>query len=130
MIFIVSQCSKFLIIFTLMSVSPGQPISISDDTEVVDLVGNSHDLAKHINQKEVHWGVSLNACFSKCLRIFCLRCIICSSYIKFDIAGPVGQSELQKYLKSKRGKWSNFVVDQVHCVANSVMLPLYFVWLW
>ncbi|XP_042470278.1 transcription initiation factor TFIID subunit 5 [Zingiber officinale] len=38
-------------------VSPGQPISISDDAEVVALVGSSHDLAKHINQKEVRWGL-------------------------------------------------------------------------
>ncbi|URD75900.1 transcription initiation factor TFIID subunit [Musa troglodytarum] len=38
-------------------VSPGQPISISDDMEVVALVGSSHDLAKQINQKEVRWGL-------------------------------------------------------------------------
>ncbi|XP_065016821.1 transcription initiation factor TFIID subunit 5 isoform X4 [Musa acuminata AAA Group] len=38
-------------------VSPGQPISISDDMEVVALVGSNHDLAKQINQKEVRWGL-------------------------------------------------------------------------
>ncbi|RWW67443.1 hypothetical protein BHE74_00025113, partial [Ensete ventricosum] len=38
-------------------VSPGQPISISDDMEVVALVGSSHDLATQINQKEVRWGL-------------------------------------------------------------------------
>ncbi|KAK1394578.1 hypothetical protein POM88_013634 [Heracleum sosnowskyi] len=38
-------------------VSPGQPISLSDDTEVVTLVGS----ANLINQKEIHWGsVSLS----------------------------------------------------------------------
>ncbi|XP_062164343.1 transcription initiation factor TFIID subunit 5 [Alnus glutinosa] len=38
-------------------VSPGQPISISDDTEVVTLTGSSHDEATRINQKEIHWGL-------------------------------------------------------------------------
>ncbi|PKA64200.1 Dynein assembly factor with WDR repeat domains 1 [Apostasia shenzhenica] len=38
-------------------VSSGQPISISDDTDVVALAGSSHDLAKQINQKEVRWGL-------------------------------------------------------------------------
>ncbi|WOL13509.1 transcription initiation factor TFIID subunit 5 isoform X1 [Canna indica] len=38
-------------------VSPGQPISISDDAEVVALIGSSHDLAKQINQQEVRWGL-------------------------------------------------------------------------
>ncbi|XP_073001690.1 transcription initiation factor TFIID subunit 5 isoform X2 [Typha latifolia] len=38
-------------------VLPGQPSTISDDAEVVALVGNSQDLAKQINQKEVHWGL-------------------------------------------------------------------------
>nr|XP_018685033.1 PREDICTED: transcription initiation factor TFIID subunit 5 isoform X2 [Musa acuminata subsp. malaccensis] len=38
-------------------VSPGQPISISDDMEVVALVGSNHDQAKQINQKEVRWGL-------------------------------------------------------------------------
>lgn len=38
-------------------VSPGQPISISDDAEVVTLVGNSQDSVNQINQKEIHWGL-------------------------------------------------------------------------
>ncbi|KAL5993714.1 hypothetical protein ACLOJK_040972 [Asimina triloba] len=41
-----------------ISVSPGQPSSISDDAEVVTLIGNSQDNAKQINQKEILWGVS------------------------------------------------------------------------
>lgn len=40
------------------SVSPGQPTSISEDADVVSLMGSSHEIAKQINQKEVHWGVS------------------------------------------------------------------------
>lgn len=40
-----------------MTVSPGQPGSISGDTEVVTLVASGHD-ASLINQKEVLWGVS------------------------------------------------------------------------
>ncbi|KAK9279969.1 hypothetical protein L1049_013653 [Liquidambar formosana] len=38
-------------------VSPGQPVSISDDAEVVTLVGSSQDSANQINQKEIHWGL-------------------------------------------------------------------------
>lgn len=38
-------------------VSSGQPISISDDADVVALVGSSQDIAKQINQKEVRWGL-------------------------------------------------------------------------
>ncbi|KAF2287272.1 hypothetical protein GH714_039509 [Hevea brasiliensis] len=38
-------------------VSPGQPSSISDDAEVVTLIGNSQDAANQINKKEIHWGV-------------------------------------------------------------------------
>ncbi|OVA10083.1 WD40 repeat [Macleaya cordata] len=38
-------------------VSPGQPSSISDDAEVVTLVGSSQDTAKHINEKEIRWGL-------------------------------------------------------------------------
>ncbi|KAG5563029.1 hypothetical protein RHGRI_005693 [Rhododendron griersonianum] len=38
-------------------VSPGQPCSISDDTEVVTLVGSGQDAANMINQKEIHWGL-------------------------------------------------------------------------
>ncbi|XP_038984199.1 transcription initiation factor TFIID subunit 5 isoform X3 [Phoenix dactylifera] len=38
-------------------VSAGQPSSISDDADVVALVGSSQDIAKHINQKEVRWGL-------------------------------------------------------------------------
>lgn len=40
------------------AVSPGQPSSISDDAEVVTLIGSSQDEATLINQKEIHWGVS------------------------------------------------------------------------
>ncbi|KAF5196822.1 Transcription initiation factor tfiid subunit [Thalictrum thalictroides] len=40
-------------------VSPGQPSSISDDADAVILVGSSQDTAKQINEKEIHWGVSL-----------------------------------------------------------------------
>ncbi|ONK70437.1 uncharacterized protein A4U43_C05F33720 [Asparagus officinalis] len=38
-------------------VSSGQPISITDDADVVALVGSSQDIAKQINQKEVRWGL-------------------------------------------------------------------------
>ncbi|KAI3975567.1 hypothetical protein MKX01_002399 [Papaver californicum] len=38
-------------------VSPGQPSSISDETEVVTLIGISQDTAKQINEKEIHWGL-------------------------------------------------------------------------
>ncbi|XP_039132165.1 transcription initiation factor TFIID subunit 5-like [Dioscorea cayenensis subsp. rotundata] len=38
-------------------VSPGQPTSISEDADVVSLMGSSHEIAKQINQKEVHWGL-------------------------------------------------------------------------
>ncbi|XP_021644951.1 transcription initiation factor TFIID subunit 5 isoform X2 [Hevea brasiliensis] len=38
-------------------VSPGQPSSISDDAEVVTLIGNSQDAANQINKKEIHWGL-------------------------------------------------------------------------
>ncbi|KAK7838687.1 transcription initiation factor tfiid subunit 5 [Quercus suber] len=37
-------------------VSPGQPNSISDDAEVVTLIGSSQDEATQINQKEIQWG--------------------------------------------------------------------------
>ncbi|KAI3866788.1 hypothetical protein MKX03_008896 [Papaver bracteatum] len=38
-------------------VSPGQPSSISDETEVVTLIGISQDTAKQMNEKEIHWGL-------------------------------------------------------------------------
>ncbi|KAH7839702.1 hypothetical protein Vadar_007575 [Vaccinium darrowii] len=38
-------------------VSPGQPGSISDDAEVVTLVGSGQEAANMINQKEIHWGL-------------------------------------------------------------------------
>ncbi|XP_042482194.1 transcription initiation factor TFIID subunit 5 isoform X1 [Macadamia integrifolia] len=38
-------------------VSPGQPSSISDDADVVTLVGSSHETAKQINQQEIRWGL-------------------------------------------------------------------------
>ena len=44
-------------LFAILAVSAGQPSLISDDADVVALVGTSKDLAKQINQKEVHWGV-------------------------------------------------------------------------
>uniref|UniRef100_A0A0E0LE17 TFIID subunit TAF5 NTD2 domain-containing protein n=1 Tax=Oryza punctata TaxID=4537 RepID=A0A0E0LE17_ORYPU len=43
--------------YPILAVSPGQPSLISDDTDVVALVGTSKDLAKQINLKEVHWGL-------------------------------------------------------------------------
>jgi transcription initiation factor TFIID subunit 5 len=43
--------------YATLVVSPGQPSLISDDADVVALIGTSKDLAKQINQKEVHWGV-------------------------------------------------------------------------
>jgi len=43
--------------YATLAVSPGQPSLISDDADVVALIGTSKDLAKQINQKEVHWGV-------------------------------------------------------------------------
>ncbi|XWS26165.1 hypothetical protein CRYUN_Cryun26dG0007400 [Craigia yunnanensis] len=38
-------------------VSPGQPSSISDDAEVVTLIGSCQDSANQINQKEIQWGL-------------------------------------------------------------------------
>ncbi|MBA0821074.1 hypothetical protein Goarm_017952 [Gossypium armourianum] len=38
-------------------VTSGQPGSISDDTEVVTLIGSCQDAASLINQKEIHWGL-------------------------------------------------------------------------
>ncbi|CAN6459305.1 unnamed protein product [Victoria cruziana] len=38
-------------------VSPGQPSSFTDDADVVSLMGSSNDIAKQVNQKEVHWGL-------------------------------------------------------------------------
>ncbi|KAF2313016.1 hypothetical protein GH714_008764 [Hevea brasiliensis] len=38
-------------------VSPGQPSLISDDAEVVTLIGSSQDAANQINKKEIHWGL-------------------------------------------------------------------------
>ncbi|GKU87364.1 hypothetical protein SLEP1_g1772 [Rubroshorea leprosula] len=38
-------------------VTPGQPCSISDDAEVVSLIGNCQDIANQINQKEIHCGL-------------------------------------------------------------------------
>jgi len=40
--------------YATLAVSPGQPSLISDDADVVALIGTSKDLAKQINQKEVH----------------------------------------------------------------------------
>ncbi|XP_010275775.1 PREDICTED: transcription initiation factor TFIID subunit 5 [Nelumbo nucifera] len=38
-------------------VSPGQPSTISDDADVVTLLGSSQDTSKLINQKEIRWGL-------------------------------------------------------------------------
>ncbi|XP_043807869.1 transcription initiation factor TFIID subunit 5 isoform X2 [Manihot esculenta] len=38
-------------------VSPGQPCPISDDSEVVTLIGSNQDAANQINKKEIHWGL-------------------------------------------------------------------------
>lgn len=38
-------------------VSGGQPALISDDAEVVALLGSNQDMAKETNQKEIHWGL-------------------------------------------------------------------------
>lgn len=46
-----------IFLYAILAVSAGQPSLISDDADVVALVGTSKDLAKQINQKEVHWGV-------------------------------------------------------------------------
>ncbi|TYJ32822.1 hypothetical protein E1A91_A05G062300v1 [Gossypium mustelinum] len=35
----------------------GQPSSISDDAEVVTLIGSCQDAANQLNQKEIHWGL-------------------------------------------------------------------------
>ena len=43
----------------LLAVSPGQPVSISDDPDAVTLIGSSQDAANQINKKEIHWGVSV-----------------------------------------------------------------------
>ena len=51
--------STFL--YAILAVSAGQPSLISDDADAVALVGTSKDLAKQINQKEVHWGVCYSA---------------------------------------------------------------------
>ena len=42
----------------MLAVSPGQPISISDDPDAVTLIGSSQDAANQINKKEIRWGVS------------------------------------------------------------------------
>lgn len=47
------------IVFCCNIVTPGQPSLISDDPEAVTLTGSSQEAANQINQKEIHWGVSL-----------------------------------------------------------------------
>jgi hypothetical protein len=54
-----------------LAVSAGQPSLISDDADVVALVGTSKDLAKQINQKEVHWGVCYSSTAVINLSVFC-----------------------------------------------------------
>eukprot|EP00258_Populus_trichocarpa_P029426 XP_024445445.1 transcription initiation factor TFIID subunit 5 isoform X1 [Populus trichocarpa] len=55
--------SKWTIILGIVNehinfqVSPGQPISISDDPDAVTLIGSSQDAANQINKKEIHWGL-------------------------------------------------------------------------
>ncbi|RRT76873.1 hypothetical protein B296_00029526 [Ensete ventricosum] len=41
-------------------VSPGQPTSSSGDADFVTIEGRNTNLARQINQKEIHWGVSSN----------------------------------------------------------------------
>ena len=53
---IFNTLSRHIELTLLLTVSPGQPGSISDDAEVVTLVGSGQDAANLINQKEVHWG--------------------------------------------------------------------------
>jgi hypothetical protein len=62
--------SSLPLLFVKLAVSPGQPSLISDDADVVALIGTSKDLAKQINQKEVHWGV----------------CMLCISRIVFNLS--------------------------------------------
>ncbi|VFQ66292.1 unnamed protein product [Cuscuta campestris] len=38
-------------------VSPGQPGLVSDDADVVTLIGSSQATASLVNQKEIHWGL-------------------------------------------------------------------------
>ncbi|XP_044464293.1 transcription initiation factor TFIID subunit 5-like [Mangifera indica] len=55
-----TQCTKMLGIINErinFEVSPGRPSSISDDAEIVTLIGSNQDAANKINQKEVHWGL-------------------------------------------------------------------------
>ena len=51
-----SQIFSATFLFAILAVSAGQPSLISDDADVVCLVGTSKDLAKQINQKAVHCG--------------------------------------------------------------------------
>ena len=53
----------FVVYISGFAVSPGQPILISDDAEVVTLIGSSQDEATQINQKEIQWGVSHKRCW-------------------------------------------------------------------
>ncbi|XP_078153267.1 transcription initiation factor TFIID subunit 5-like isoform X2 [Carex rostrata] len=57
--FIHKKCLDMLGVINQINfeVTPGQPTSISDDSEAVVLVGASQDLAREINQKELHWGL-------------------------------------------------------------------------
>ena len=57
LLILTSQIFSATFLFSILAVSAGQPSLISDDEDVVALVGTSKDLAKQINQKEVHWGV-------------------------------------------------------------------------
>ncbi|XP_044472590.1 transcription initiation factor TFIID subunit 5-like [Mangifera indica] len=55
-----TQCTKMLGIINErinFEVSPGKPSSISNDAEMVTLIGSNQDAANKINQKEVHWGL-------------------------------------------------------------------------
>jgi hypothetical protein len=69
LLLLTSQIFSATFLYATLAVSAGQPSLISDDADVVALVGTSKDLAKQINQKEVHWGVCysstsvINLCF-------------------------------------------------------------------
>ncbi|GFZ08296.1 TBP-associated factor 5 [Actinidia rufa] len=54
---IFNTLSRHIQLTLLLTVSPGQPGSISDDAEVVTLVGSGQDAANLINQREIHWGL-------------------------------------------------------------------------
>jgi hypothetical protein len=68
-----------------LTVTPGQPTAISDDTEAISLVGTSQDLTREINEKDLHWGVGLTnilvpvlfSTFDHCFFVFTYFCTSC-----------------------------------------------------